>query len=192
MRSRATQPGQPAPPAPGPGWAGRLEARLAGSRWLRWAIDLAIVLAVVVGATAWQSRHHLDAGAAPELTLASLSGPPVSLASLRGAPVLLAFWAPWCGVCKAESDNLGRALRLAGGRARVVSVAASYEGLEQVRGYVRQQGVDYPVLLGDEAAVRAFRVEAYPTLYFLDAEGRVKRSTTGYTTTAGMLARLLL
>jgi thiol-disulfide isomerase/thioredoxin len=150
------------------------------------------VLAVVTAATAWQARDHLPPGTAPAATLPALSGPPISLEALRGKPVLLAFWAPWCGVCKAESDNLSRVMRLAGERARVISVAASFEDLAEVRAYVEARGVDYPVLLGDEPVVRAFRVSAYPTLYFLDAEGRIKRSTSGYTTTAGMLLRLLL
>jgi thioredoxin-related protein len=74
----------------------------------------------------------------------------------------------------------------------VVSVAASFENVDQVRAYVRDHGVDYPVLLGDDALVRAFRVEAFPTVYFLDAGGRVRRSATGYTTTLGLLARLFL
>jgi thioredoxin-related protein len=47
------------------------------------------------------------------------------------------------------------------------------------------------VLLGDEETVRAFRVEAFPTTYFLDAEGRITGSVAGYTTTPGLLARLL-
>jgi thiol-disulfide isomerase/thioredoxin len=183
----------PAPPsgaAPAPGLSARLEALLQ-RRWIRWGIDLVIVLVVVTAAGLWQSRGHLGAGTAPSATLQALSGPPVSLEALRGKPVLLAFWAPWCTVCKAESGNLSLVRRLAGERARVVSVAAAFDDVAQVSSYVRERGVDYPVLLGDEALVRAFRVEAFPTVYFLDAEGRVKGSTTGYTTTAGLLLRLL-
>jgi thioredoxin-related protein len=71
-------------------------------------------------------------------------------------------------------------------------VAAEFSDEAEVRAYVRERGVDYPVLLGDDAVVHAFRVEAFPTLYFLDAEGRVKASVAGYTTTLGMLARLFL
>jgi len=74
----------------------------------------------------------------------------------------------------------------------VVSIAASFEDVAQVRAYVRDRGVDYPVLLGDDALLQAFHVEAFPTVYFLDAHGRVRRSATGYTTALGLVARLLL
>jgi hypothetical protein len=73
-----------------------------------------------------------------------------------------------------------------------VSLAASFENVAQVRAYVRDHGVDYPVLLGDDALLQALHVDAFPTVYFLDAHGRVQRSATGYTTTLGLLARLLL
>jgi peroxiredoxin len=159
-------------------------------RWVRWGTDLVILAVLVAGIGAWQTRRHLSGVEAPRAVLVSLDGTEVSLDSLRGKPVLLAFWAPWCTVCGAESQNLSWVRSLAGSRAHVVSVAAAFENVDQVRAYVRDHAVDYPVLLGDEALVRAFHVEAFPTVYFLDADGRVRRSATGYTTTLGLLARL--
>ena len=93
---------------------------------------------------------------------------------------------------RAPSRATSRALaRWAGDRGRVVSVASAYGDVAEVRAYMKEHEVAYPVLLGDDETVRAFRVEAFPTVYFLDAEGRIKRSVAGYTTTGGLLARLL-
>lgn len=175
---------------PATGWRARL-ARLRERRAVRWGLEVAWIAVVLAAVGAFQARNHLDSGTAPDLTLPALDGGEVSLASLAGKPAMVVFWAPWCGVCKAQSDNVGRVLRLAGSRAHVVTVAAAYDDLAEVQAYVAERGSPYPVLLGGDEAVRAFRVEAFPTVYFLDARGRVKRSTAGYTTTAGMLLRLL-
>ncbi len=183
----------PAPPGPTSAPARWLAAYLAlcERRWFRWTRDLLVLAALLLAIGAWQARHHVR-GAPPEAALRTLEGTPTSLAALRGKPTMVAFWAPWCGVCGAQSGNVGLAMRLAGDRARVVSVATAFEDVAEVRAYMAKHGVTYPVLLGGDEVVRAFRVEAYPTLYFLDAEGRITGSATGYTTTAGMLARLLL
>ena len=180
-----------APTRPWTEWATRY-GQFRQRRWARWGIDLAMLAALVLGIGAWQTRSHLSSGQAPDAVLATLDGERISLDSLRGKPVVLAFWAPWCSVCAAESQNLSWVRSVVGDRARVVSVAASFEDAGQVRAYVRDHGVDYPVLLGDDALLRAFHVEAFPTAYFLDAGGRVQRSVTGYTTTLGLLARLFL
>lgn len=176
--------------SPRPAWRARLD-RLNERRWFRWGRDLLLVLVVLAAAGAWQTRGHLAAGVAPDPRLTTLDGAPASLQAYRGKPVLIAFWAPWCTVCKAESGNLAWAQRLVGDRAHVISVATAFEDVAEVRAFVAEQGLTVPVLLGSQEALRDFRLEAFPTAYFLDAEGRVTRSVAGYTTTAGLVARLL-
>jgi thiol-disulfide isomerase/thioredoxin len=166
-------------------------AELRRKRWVRWTIDLSIIVAIIAIAGLWQTRGHLS-GNAPAFTLQTLGGKTVSLESLAGKPVLLAFWAPWCGVCKTESQNFSWVKKVVGDRAHVLSVASSWEDVTEVQAYVAENGVDYPVLLDVERLAGKFKVEAFPTVYFLDREGRVKRSAVGYTTTGGLILRLLV
>jgi hypothetical protein len=48
-----------------------------------------------------------------------------------------------------------------------------------------------PVLAGDAATGAAYRVHGYPTYYVIDAQGRIARRDTGFTTVAGLWFRTL-
>lgn len=170
----------PAPPSP---------TRL--RRALRWALELSLLCAAFAAINAWQTRD-LPRGELPRFRLPAIDGGTFSASELAGKPALLLFWAPWCGVCGAQSQNVSWLQSLVGGRARVISVATSYRSQADVRAYMSANDVDYPVLLGDAALARRFGVRAFPTAFFLDAEGRIVRSVTGYTTTLGLLWRALL
>ncbi len=180
----------------GTGALGRMRAAWERARqrwWVRWGVDLAVLALIVAAVTAWQTRRLPGGGVpAPDFTLRTLSGESVSLESLQGKPEVLAFWAPWCGVCKMVSSNLSQLRSLAGDSAHVVSVAVAWDDDEAVRRFASEQGVDYPVLLGDDAVQRAWRVDSFPTVFFVSAEGRVERAVVGYTTLAGLSWRLLL
>jgi len=161
------------------------------SRALRWALELALLLGVLLAVDAFQTRQHAR-GAVPQLPLRSLEGAVVPFSNLLGQPLLLVVWAPWCGVCKLESGNVSRARGWLEPGVRVVSVAAAYRSVADVRGYMQQQGVDYPVLLGERGFEQALGVRAFPSMFVLDARGRVVRSTQGYTTTLGLFWRAKL
>ncbi|MDP1826571.1 MAG: TlpA disulfide reductase family protein [Archangium sp.] len=167
-----------------------LKARYRGSRAFRWVVDLSVMLAIVLVIGAFQTRNH-PRGAAPQYTFTTLEQAPVTLSSLAGKPTLLAVWAPWCGVCKAESDNVSRARRWLGDRANVVSVATAFNEVSEVRQYMAAQGVDYPVLLAAEDFQQVMHVEAFPTVFVIDSQGRIVSSMQGYTTTLGLVWRTL-
>ena len=169
----------------------KLRERYRTSRVFRWAVDLSLLAAVLLGMGWWQTRSH-PRGAMPALELKTLDGSSTTFASFAGKPTLVAVWAPWCGVCKGESDNVGRAAKWLGGQANVISVATSFRDVSQVRQYIEQQGVDYPVLLGGDDFSERLGISAYPTLFVLDGEGQIVGSAQGYTTTVGLMARALL
>jgi thiol-disulfide isomerase/thioredoxin len=155
----------------------------------RWALEAVVMLLLLWAVSAFQSRG-LKRGSPPALALRSLDGAPVSLASYRGKPTLLVFWAPWCGVCKAVSPNVSRVARMVEGRAHVLSVATSCDDVANVRRYMAEQHIDYPVLLAGAGDTRAFGVGAFPSLFFLDERGVIQNALVGYTTTLGMYLRL--
>lgn len=156
-------------------------------RLRRFAIEAVIVVAVIAAFGWWRTREH-PRGPLPELTLATLDGRSFALREVgEGRARIVAFFAPWCGVCKATAQNVRWAQRLGG---TVVSVASGWDDVQMVRAYVADHEPGGTVLLdeGDRLA-RHMGVKAYPTFYFVDEDGVVVGSTVGYTTTLGLFLR---
>lgn len=172
--------------------------RSAWSRWRQpawrgWLIDGVIFLVVIAGIAMWQTRGHIGGGTpAPDFVMNDLDGRTHQLADFRGKPVVMVWWAPWCGVCAQETGTLSALAEATRGDAHVISVVADFRTMNSVRQFVSKHGVDYPVLLAGPEEREAWGVESYPSIFFLDSEGRVARSVVGYTTGLGLRARLML
>ncbi|MFO0749697.1 MAG: TlpA disulfide reductase family protein [Myxococcota bacterium] len=166
--------------------------RWSQARWYRrWTIDLALILFAfwVVGRI--QSRNLLDDDTvAPAFTLPDLDGVRHALADYRGKTVVLQFFAPWCGVCRFESDNWAR-IQSWRSDVQVIAVALDWRDPAAVRDFIGDDRGAYPVLLGTDAVQRAYHVESFPSHYIIDPDGRVSWQGEGYTPTVGLWLRLL-
>lgn len=159
-------------------------------RSVRWAVDVGLILLVFASVTLWQTREHLGGGEPlPSFSLTDLDGRVWNLADLKGKKTVISFWAPWCGVCRAESDNVSWLKETIGEDVNVVSVALGYRDVGQVKRFVAENGVDYPVLLGNDRVQEAFGVQSFPTTYFVGEDGTIRRSVAAYTTRWGLRVR---
>jgi peroxiredoxin len=152
----------------------------------RYALEALVVVAFVLGIRAYQTRD-LASGQAPALAAPTLDGQRLGLAGVQGQPVALHFWASWCGVCSAMRHNVRS---LAQGH-RVISVASRSGDEAAVRSFVAQHPLDAPVIADPSGAIaQAYGVRAYPTTFFLDANGAIRHVEVGYTTELGLRLRL--
>ena len=165
------------PPRPTPWWRRRL-------------LDALIIGGLFVGINAWQTRHLVGRGElAPALALTTAQGAAVSLEALRGKRVQLHFWATWCGVCKLEYGALNAIHEGLGPDEALVTVVADGDDPERVRAYLAEHDIRYPVWLGQPDALRAFRVDRFPTNYYVDPQGRMASADAGWSTRWGMAVR---
>ncbi|HEY1111789.1 MAG TPA: redoxin domain-containing protein [Opitutaceae bacterium] len=120
-------------------------------------------------------------GVAPKWSLKDLEGKVVSSDSLKGKVVVLDFWATWCPPCRAEIPGYVE-LQKQYGKDGLVIVGASADeaGPAVVKEFAAKMGINYTMLMADEAISSAFGgVEALPTTFLIDRNGQIRDRKVG-------------
>ena len=161
---------------------------------VEWGAQLALLLVIVMGIAAWQTRHMVGKGErAPSLELTDLNGTHASLADNSGKKVVLYFFAPWCSVCHAASGNIN-ALREAykDDEMAIYAVGLSWETVDELNQFAREHELNVPVLIGTDQTAAAYRISSFPSIYILDEDHRIAHHLAGYTTELGLRIRTAL
>jgi len=112
----------------------------------------------------------------PQIVLPGLDGRTHRLAEWTGRPLVVNFWATWCDPCRREIPLL-RTLRHERAAEGLEVIGIAVDSADAARTYAAKEGIDYPVLVGEEgalAAVGAFGMEAVlPFSVFADRQGRI-------------------
>lgn len=122
--------------------------------------------------------HNSIVGRArPVFELPDTTGELRSVSEWDGRILVLNFWATWCTPCKEEIPEfveLQEKYRDAG----VTFMGVALDQREPVRAFVERYDVNYPVLIGEQAAIAAAKdygnhIGALPYTVFIDRDGRV-------------------
>ncbi len=164
------------------------------------ALWVAIVFVLLLGVIAWAvvafrapngAAAGAGGGAFPDFALATLEGRPATRADLGPGVVLYDFWATWCGPCHLQSDILKRLYPEWRPRGVEFVALATGEPAEVVREFVADRPFPYPVLTDpEETLANQLRIFGLPTLFVVDAKGRIVYRNTGVVD-AKTLARVL-
>jgi thiol-disulfide isomerase/thioredoxin len=138
---------------------------------------------------------------APEISSGMwVNSEPLTLKSLKGRVVLIDFWTFACYNCRNTLPSLkkwdahyrDKGLTIIG----VHTPELDFErDIDQLRREVAGLGIKYPVVTDqDYSTWKAYRVEAWPTLFLLDKQGRVRWTHVGegyYDETEEVIKKLL-
>ncbi len=102
-------------------------------------------------------------------------------------PVLIYFFAEWCPICKVQHGVISSL----NDQYPVMGIAMQSGDIKNVRRYVTEQGLSFPVINDREGSIsRAFGVQGVPASFIIDQQGKIRFSTRGYATFAGLWIRL--
>ena len=126
---------------------------------------------------------------APTFHLPDAQGQITPLSTYRGKVVLLNFWATKCGGCILEVPSfIDLQKTYGGGKFTAVGISADmpYEGLKTadeawklVHPFIASHGLNYPILMGNDAIITAYGFQMYPATYLNDKTGKIAATYEG-------------
>ncbi|HEY6011119.1 MAG TPA: TlpA disulfide reductase family protein [Nitrospirota bacterium] len=144
-------------------------------------IILVLVIAALIECTSNNNKSGHSTSTTTDFTLEDINGHPVSLSDYKGKVVVLEFWATWCPPCRASVPGLIK-LNTAYKDKGLVVLAVSMDegGWDDVKSFVRQNGINYSVLKGTEDVAVQYQVRTIPMLLVLNKEGKISKQYLGF------------
>jgi thiol-disulfide isomerase/thioredoxin len=125
-------------------------------------------------------RFVRDPDPAPELKAKDVNGKELSLEAYKGKVVLLNFWATWCGPCRAEIPSLIRIQEAYKDRLQIIGMDVDDDDEEQLREFVKDQGINYPVGMTSVPVRLAYGgIGALPTVFVINQDSKVVQKHVG-------------
>ena len=122
-------------------------------------------------------------GPAPAWTLKDLDGKPVSLSDFKGKVVILDIWATWCPPCRAEIPHFIELQNEWKDKdVTVVGMSVDSTGPEDVAKFVKENGMNYPIVMADEKTATDYGADqGIPFTIVIDKNGQVVARHLGMT-----------
>ena len=130
---------------------------------------------------------------APSWSLKDVDGKVVTWAQFKGKVVVIDFWATWCPPCRTEIPGYIALQKKYGADGLViVGISVDTDGPDVVKKYMKEIGINYPIVMADDAVQEAFApIQGYPTTFIIDRDGRIRNKKLGREPTAEFEKELL-
>ena len=146
-----------------------------------------VILFIVSTLLNYIRKPDLDSNTLPAVDVGLIDGG--TFRTEKGKAVIIHFWGSWCPVCKLEAPNIQSISK----KYTVLTIAVNSGSDEEIKAYMHQHDLGFKVLNDREGKwAKMFKVEVFPTTFIYDGQGKLRFTEVGYTTTAGLMARMML
>lgn len=140
---------------------------------LLWLFGL-VLLAPAVFADKGEFKPYNGSLGSPVIELPDMQGRVHRLDDYRGNVVLVQFWATYCTPCRTEMPTMNRLIEKMRGKPFKIVTVNMAEPAGQVREFLDEVPVDFPVLLDtDGSTLGRWKVFAAPANFILDKNGEI-------------------
>ncbi len=163
--------------------------------WLTLIGQVVFAFGLFIVLSEWRASDMREEGESIRpITSPTLSGDPITfpVSASDNSTTLVYFFAPWCRICDLSIGNLNLIKNEFATEVNILIVALDYQSIDEVRNFIDDKALPYPVILGDSRWAQEYAIKGFPSYYIIDHTGTVLSRTMGYSSTAGMLARLAL
>jgi len=146
-----------------------------------------LLLFVLSNVFSYIRKPDLDSNTFPQTKSQLIDGTYFVTSKIKGKPIFVHFWATWCPTCKLEASNIQALSK----KYEVLTIAVKSGSNEALKKYMYKNGLDFKVINDTHGNwAEEFKIEAFPTTFIYDKSGELTFTEVGYTTTAGLIARI--
>lgn len=109
--------------------------------------------------------------------LKDMNDKPIDFKEYKGKAVFINFWATWCGPCIQEMPTIENAQKILSDQ-DVVFLFASNEDKDQIEAFIKKHTYNFHYVQLEN--LEELKVQALPTTFIFNPEGKLKFSETGF------------
>lgn len=152
-------------------------------------VQVVIVVFAITFIRFYQQQNLIN-GNAPSIATKSINNNEITLTTQRNTSSLVHFWATWCGICALENSNIQNII--ADGNYNILNIAWASGSNEDLIKYAQEHKLDINTIINDQygTLAKSYGVNATPSSFIVDSNGKIIFTEVGYTTELGLRLRL--